>query len=486
MGWGINRVSSRLTIYNTFSRKKELFTPFHPPHVKMYCCGPTVYDLLHIGNFRGAVFYNFFRHWLEHKGFKVTYAYNFTDVDDKILQRAKKENKSMKQIADCYILEFKKDFKCLKLTPHTHNPQATHYIADMLKIIQTLVTKKMAYEVDGDVFYHVPSFSRYGKLSNKKGEELISGVRIEVDSRKKDSKDFALWKKVLPSEPGWNSPWGRGRPGWHIECTTMIDSLLGSPIDIHGGGTDLIFPHHENEIAQAGGLSGNKQVFVKYWVHNNMFTFGGEKMAKSTGNQTIMRSFLQKYGGEIFKYLVLASHYRSTIEVSEKKIFQCVQALSRIYTFLKATKDIDINKAPLNNSSWTSITCALDNDLNTSEALAVLFTHIRKFNELKSKNNPTALKTQAQLTKQLIYRLGKIMSLFEEPPLAFLTQLDNLFLEKNKLKREDIDQLVSQRTLARKNKDFKQADSIRKKLFDMGIEVQDTPSGTLWETKKLF
>lgn len=504
-------------IYNTFTQKKEIFTPLDSPNVKMYCCGPTVYDLLHIGNFRGAVFYNFLRLWLEHKGFNVIYVYNFTDVDDKILQRAKKENKTMKEIAEKYIVEFKKDFQALKLKKHDHNPQATNYISDMIQLIQKLLKNKKAYQVEKDIFYHVPSFTSYGALSRKNIDELEAGARVEADSRKKDVRDFALWKHCAEDEPGWDSPWGRGRPGWHIECTTMIHSLLGQSIDIHGGGTDLIFPHHENERAQAEGWqidshnlqNSDKRAaesrrnhspfeggFVKYWVHNNMFTFGGEKMAKSTGNQTIMRYFLESYNGEIFKYLVLSSHYRSMIEVSEKKITQCVQGLARIYSFLKAANDllkekISTTKSQTEHTVLSSIpeevNKALEDDLNTPTALAAIFTGIRYFNELKNKaKDVSSLVAPAQQLQQITLKYGKMMSLFQEPPEAFLNELDDIFLKKHKVKREDVDQLLVERTLARKNKNFKRADEIRQQLLQMNIEVKDSESGSTWETIKTF
>ena len=473
-------------LYNSLTQQKEIFTPLHPPQVKMYCCGPTVYDLLHIGNFRGAVFFNFLRHWLEYKGYKVIYAYNFTDVDDKILSRAKKENKQMKEIADKYITEFKKDFQALKLKEHDHNPQATQFIQQMIELIDTLLQKEKAYIVEGDVYYSVKNFLDYGKLSKRKTNELISGARVEIDERKKNPVDFALWKSCSNNEPGWDSPWGRGRPGWHLECTTMIFSLLGNNIDIHGGGSDLIFPHHENELAQAEGAKEGP--FVKYWVHNNMFTFGGEKMAKSTGNVNIMRDFLTEYNGEIFKYLVLSSHYRSMTEVSENKILQCIQALSRIYTFLRTAKKITPqNKVSTNNQQSAffediqraeqSIEAELNDDLNTPAALAVIFGLIRQFNE-KSSMEETAI--YAQLIETIIIKYGKLMSLFQESPAEFLNKLDDIFLKKNNLKKEDINQLVSARTEARKNKDFKKADEIRQQLLDMGIEVKDSPSGTTW------
>ena len=484
-------------IYNSLSQKKEIFTPLNPPQVKMYCCGPTVYDLLHIGNFRGAVFFNFLRQWLEHKGYQVTYAYNFTDVDDKILNRAKNENKKMKEIADTYISEFKKDFQALKLKEHEHNPQATQFIPDMIVLIKTLLQRKKAYIVDKDVFFSVKSFSDYGKLSRRKWEELLSGARVKVDKRKKHPGDFALWKSCEENEPGWSAPWGRGRPGWHIECTTMIFTLLGDNIDIHGGGTDLLFPHHENELAQAEGAK--KGPFIKYWIHNNMFTFGGEKMAKSIGNISTMRSFLEEYNGEIFKYLTLSSHYRSEVEVSENKILHCFQALSRIYTFLR-TADLLIEKLPGNNmkdnnhlsfsqdiqSAQKNIEGALNDDLNTPIAFSILFKLIRQFNEKNSysKSNTEELAMYARDIKNTIIKYGKMMSLFQEPPDLFLQEMDDIFLKKNKLDKKIIDQLVAERTQARKNKNFKEADEIRNKLMNMNIEVKDSPQGTTWETKK--
>lgn len=465
----------------------------------MYCCGPTVYDLLHIGNFRGAVFFNFLRQWLEHKNYKVNFVYNFTDVDDKILNRAKKENKTMKEVADKYIDEFKKDFQALKLRQHDHNPQATQFIPDMINLIQKLCKRDKAYATpEGDVFFHVKSFSEYGKLSGRKTEELISGARVEVNEAKKDPKDFALWKACPKEEPGWDSPWGWGRPGWHIECTSMIFSLLGTNIDIHGGGTDLLFPHHENEIAQAEGTE--KGPFAKYWVHNNMFTLGGEKMAKSTGNLTLMRSFIEEYNGEIFKYLVLSSHYRSMIEVSEKKISQSIQSLQRVYVFLQKAEEIKIrHKMRAQNPTeilvqapdeikqvQKNIEQALNDDLNTPIALACLFSLIRRFNDrYKARINIEEQILAAQHLSALIQKYGKIMSLFQEPPKEFLYKLDDIFLRKNNLNRKDIDKIVQERVLARKNKDFKMADKLREKLLSIKIEVKDNPDGSSsWETQK--
>ena len=484
-------------IYNSLSGKKEVFAPQNPPQVMLYCCGPTVYDLLHIGNFRGAVFFNFLRQWLEHRGYQPVFAYNFTDIDDKIVNRAQKENKTTKEIAEKYILEFKKDFNALKLKKHDHNPRATQFLPQMIELIQALLKNKKAYVVDNDVFYSVESFSDYGKLSRRNVKEEDQQSRLEEDKRKKNPKDFALWKSCPLEEPGWPSPWGRGRPGWHIECTTMIFSLLGNNIDIHGGGTDLLFPHHENELAQAEGAK--KGPFVKYWVHNNMFTFKGEKMAKSTGNVHIMRSFLQEYNGEVFKYLVLSSHYRSMTEVSENKILQCIQALLRIYTFLQTADSLinslaktsvqKIKEAEEKKKESALIEESLDDDLNTPSVLSVIFTLIRQFNEKNNNLQESSATEESQIElakeahkiKTLILKYGKMMSLFQEKPSDFLTNIEDIFLKKYNLNREEINHLVQQREQARKNKDFKRADEIRDKLMEMNIEVKDSSSGhTTW------
>ena len=474
-------------IYNTQTQKKEIFTPLSAPQVKMYCCGPTVYDFLHIGNFRGAVFFNFLRQWLEYKEYKVTYVYNFTDVDDKILNRAIKEKKSMQEISEKYISEFKKDFQMLKLKPHEHNPRATEFISNMVELIQILLKKKRAYIVDQDVFFSINSLSDYGKLSRHKGKELLSGVRVEVDKRKQDPRDFALWKSCKKEESGWEAPWGYGRPGWHTECTSMVFGLLGGEIDIHGGGSDLIFPHHENELAQAEGARSGS--YVKYWVHNNMFTFGGEKMAKSTGNVSIMRTFLEEYHPEIFKYLVLSSHYRSMIEVSENKILQCIQALHRIYTFLSKAS---LDKSNLKTTSTLvseekDIEAYLDDDLNTPAALAVLFTLIRQYNDKSSQaqEGKQELALTAKNVEKLILKYGKVMSLFQETPSIFLKELNNIFLKKNKINPKEVDALIVERDQSRKNRDFKRADEIKAQLIDMNVEIKDSPTGTIWEAKKI-
>ena len=326
-----------LHIYNTLSGKKETFYPLKPPAVKMYCCGPTVYDLLHVGNFRGAVVYHLCRQWME-KGhnYQVKFVYNFTDIDDKILQKAQELKISWKEVAEKFIEAFWQDFNALKLRSHTFNPRATEYIDSMVDMIKKLVEKKKAYVSRGDVIYDIDSFKEYGKLSHKKVGDLQAGKRVAVDDKKKNPLDFVLWKKSKKGEPGWDSPWGQGRPGWHIECSAMNCVLLGEQIDIHGGGMDLIFPHHENEIAQSEAFS--EKPFVRYWIHTNLITFSGQKMSKSLGNIYRMRSFLEKYGGELFKFFVLSVHYRSTLDFSEKTLHQAIGQLAKIYSSLNVAQ----------------------------------------------------------------------------------------------------------------------------------------------------
>ena len=323
----------KLQIYDTAKRKKVTFTPLNPPYVKMYCCGPTVYDLLHIGNFRGAVFYNFVKNWLESLNYRVEYIYNFTDVDDKILNRSKEKGLKPQDLAEKYIKEFKKDYQSLELTSPTHTPKATETIQEIIQLTQALIQKGRAYENEGDVFYSIKSYPSYGYLSGRNTEDLIVGARVEINRKKRDPLDFALWKKAKPEEAwSWDSPWGPGRPGWHIECTAMIHKYLGEEIDIHGGGTDLIFPHHENEIAQSEGFVEKR--YVRYWIHNNMIALGGDKMSKSKGNLITMREFLKKYPGEVFKYLILSSHYRSIVNFSAKTTRQALVSLARLYSGL--------------------------------------------------------------------------------------------------------------------------------------------------------
>ena len=511
-------MKSVLKLYDTATKEKREFVPLSPPRVKMYCCGPTVYDYLHIGNFRGAVFFNFVRNWLEFLNYEVDYIYNFTDVEDKILKRSAVEKMQPKDLAEKYIEEFKKDYNSLKLKPHTANPRATETLTEIIQLIQKLIDKGKAYEIEGDVFYSVHSFKDYGYLSGKKPDELLAGARVEIDKRKKNPLDFALWKKSKPEE-NWHfdSPWGKGRPGWHIECTAMIHKFLGEEIDIHAGGSDLIFPHHENEIAQSEACTNKK--YVRFWLHNNMIVAGeGDKMSKSLGNILRMREFLDLYPGELFKFLILSCHYRSPLQFSEKTIHQALVSLSKIYSSLvKAQKlaaalnsdelasvkrnqwkDLKNNQAGQKisaqvlqfqedlNKAEEDIDTAFNDDFATPKAFAVLFSVLNAFYKiLEDKKNSSYGKSLCAARYLLMFnKYGELLSLFQEEPETFLKNLDERLLAQKKLKKEDIHQLVEKRSLARKNKDFKTADEIRKQLDQMGIEVRDSSQGSEWEVRK--
>ena len=481
-----------IVVYNSQSQKKEDFQPLEAGRVKMYLCGPTVYDFLHVGNFRGAIFFNLVRNWFEYRGFKVTLVYNYTDVDDKIIQRAQKDGVPPQEISERYTAEFQKDFAALRLKAHSHNPKVTEFMQPIIDFVQELVTKGKAYVVDGDVYFDVHSIPDYGKLSHKKLEDLESGFRIEVDARKKHSADFALWKKSKPGEPSWSSPWGEGRPGWHIECSTMARALLGDQIDIHGGGLDLIFPHHENEVAQSEGATG--KTFAKYWMHNNMLNFGAQKMSKSLGNVRTARSFMQEFHPEILKYLMLSAHYRSILDFSPASIENVISAKARIYSALALAEKAAVTaKDPTPEDFQKVLTLAkagveeaLDDDFNTPEALAKLFDVVRAFNNVVRTPGPVTPKKAAVAKAFLEFAawLGGLMSLFGEPPTQYLRFLDDMLLAKKSIKREDVDKLVAKRAEARSAKDFAKADEIRGQLTELGISVQDTATGSEWEVSK--
>lgn len=480
-----------LVVYNTQSRQKEKFEPYDPQHVKMYCCGPTVYDLVHVGNFRGAIFYNLVRNWLEEIGYKVTYVYNYTDVDDKIIDRANKDKVDSKEVAAKYILEFEKDFNSLKLRKHDHNPKVTEHMEDIRQIIGSLIEKGKAYSADGDVLYSIKSFDGYGKLSNRNPEDLKVGVRIELGSQKRDPLDFALWKAAKPGEPSWPSPWGPGRPGWHIECSAMAKAILGEQIDIHGGGMDLIFPHHENEIAQSEGCSG--KAYVKYWLHNNMINFSGAKMSKSLGNIRTARSFINEFGPEILKYMMLSVHYRSVSDFGEQAVEQAVHGLARIYSALATAKSLkghenkeDPGFAKVTAEAWQKISESLNDDFNTAEAFARIFEVVRQFNsQVKRgmKANPS-INGKAVALENFILKFGRIGSIFLEPADQFLVTLDDILLKRKGLERAKIDDLVKARGEARASKNFAKSDEIRDELMKLGIAVSDTPEGSFWEVAK--
>jgi cysteinyl-tRNA synthetase len=481
-----------IKIYNSESKKLEDFQPLTPGEVKIYVCGPTVYDYLHVGNFRGVVFFNLVRNWFENRGYKVQYALNFTDVDDKIIARANELGEEPTALAERYIQEYKKDFAALGLRPHDFNPKVTESMDAIIDMVKKLVENKKAYPAQGDVLYSIASFKEYGKLSGRNPDDLIAGARVEVDEKKENPLDFALWKAAKPGEISWASPWGPGRPGWHIECSAMVDKLFGPQIDIHGGGTDLIFPHHENEIAQSEGCSG--QHFVKYWMHWQMLNFGAQKMSKSLGNVTTMRKFLESYNAEIYKWMILSAHYRTISDFSDAAVERAVSGLARIYSSLSMAESYldssvttpDAGFEKITAEAWGKIEHGLDNDFSTPEAFASLFEVVRQFNSQVRRGmkvNP-AIQAKALSFQRFAKKFGALMSMFQEPAHDFLIKLDDMLLGKMGVERSAVDALVAERTQARLGKDFAKSDELRAKLTAMNISVSDTPDGSFWEVTK--
>jgi cysteinyl-tRNA synthetase len=484
-----------LNLYNTLTKNKELFKSIEENHVKIYLCGPTVYDLLHVGNFRGAITFNLVRNWLEKLGYKVTFIYNYTDVDDKIIKKANTEGVESSVISERYIEEFEKDFKNLGLKKHTQNPRVTEYMPQIIEFVETLIKNEKAYAVNGEVFYAIDKFENYGKLSGKKLEDLEAGQRVEVDDKKQNPFDFVLWKPAKEGEPWWDSPWGKGRPGWHIECSAMIKSILGNTIDIHGGGIDLIFPHHENEIAQGEGC--NCETYCNYWMHNEFINLKDQKMSKSLGNVITGRSFMERYHPEVLKFLMISSHYRSMLEVTDEKIHQCMGGLHRVYSALKVATDFMANNEKNESGKITKsfsealktadarIAKALNDDFNSGEAISHIFEIVRQFNGLnlaKKKKDPNSWVTAEEFFKW-VTSYGEMMALFQEVPENFLSDINNILLKEKKISKDEVETLLNERASARANKDFAQSDIIRDKLHDMGIEFSDTPDGFTWHVK---
>jgi cysteinyl-tRNA synthetase len=483
-----------LVVYNTLSKKKEVFKSLEANKVKMYVCGPTVYDLLHIGNFRGAIFFNLVRNWLEKSGYDVTYVYNYTDVDDKIINRANEQKIGTSELTEKYIAEFEKDFNAFGLVKHDHNPRVTTHIPHIVSIVESLIANKKAYVIEGEVFYEIDSFSNYGNLSGKKLDELEAGQRAEVDKRKKNPFDFVLWKPAKAGEPSWPSPWGDGRPGWHIECSAMIHAILGDSIDIHGGGIDLIFPHHENEIAQGEGATGKN--YCSYWMHNNFINLKDEKMSKSLGNVVTARAFLERYHPEILKHVMLSAHYRSMLNVNDDKISQSISALSRVYESLADAEDALTFAEELGTptkefvsllkKSDEKVVKALDDDFNTGEMMAGVFEVVRFFNNfniVKKKKDPNARAT-ARAYIDWVKLNGKLLALFQETPEVFLKQMDKILIKENGLDVNLIEKLVAERLAAREAKDWARSDEVRDELLKLGVELKDGMTKSTWTIKK--
>ncbi|MBE6742036.1 MAG: cysteine--tRNA ligase [Ruminococcaceae bacterium] len=460
-----------MRVFNTLTRAKEEFIPIDKNEVKIYACGPTVYNFIHIGNARPLCVFDVLRKYLEYRGYNVKFVQNFTDVDDKIIKRANEEGLTFSEVSEKYIKEFWTDAKGLNFKEATHHPKATENIDEIIEIINTLIEKGYAYEVNGDVYYRALKFNGYGKLSHQPIDDLQSGARIAVDDIKENPLDFALWKAAKEGEPYWESPWGKGRPGWHIECSAMNRKYLGETIDIHCGGQDLIFPHHENEIAQSEAANGAP--FSKYWMHNGYINVDNVKMSKSLGNFKTVREIADVYGYEVIRYFLISSHYRSPINYSLEIIEQCKSALERLYTCresldfaIKNAADIADDEELIKTieSRKEQFITAMDDDLNTADGLAAIFDLVKDIN--------TKI-LDKEVSKNVCELAAKI---FDE----LCGVLGILYNRKSNDLDSEIEALIEQRQIARKNKDWATADKIRDDLKAQGIILKDTPNGVTW------
>jgi len=463
-----------LQIYNTLTHQKEPFQPLVPGKVGIYVCGMTVYDDCHIGHARATmVVFDVVVRYLRSRGYDVTYVRNVTDIDDKIIKRAQENNESYTALTERVITSMRADAAALGVLPPTHEPRATQYIEKIVKFIEVLLNKKHAYIADnGDVCYDVSSFEKYGELAHQDVSKLRAGARIDVVNSKDDPLDFVLWKLAKPGEPHWPSPWGDGRPGWHIECSAMAMDSLGTTFDIHGGGGDLVFPHHQNEVAQSEAATGEQ--FVKTWMHVGFVQINKEKMSKSLGNFFTIKDVLAQYPAEIVRYFLLASHYRSPVNYSEENLQSAGNALERFYIALRDLTELD-STSPLtvdekNNSEFVQrFNTAMDDDFNTPEALAVLFDLAREINRVKETN-----RSQAVRLALLLRHLGEILGLLQQAPEQFLRA------GTNQDEVQQIEALIAARKQARADKNWAEADRVRQKLLAMGVSLEDTAAGTIW------
>jgi cysteinyl-tRNA synthetase len=506
---GLN-VTMPLKIYNTLTRKKEVFSPVENGKVKMYVCGMTVYSDAHIGHARTYFAFDVIRRYFEFKGYDVTYVQNITDVDDKIIAAANKEGVDALEYSSRFTDICLGDLDKLGIRRADIYPKASETIPEMIKLTQKIIDNGYGYESGGDVYFSVEKFKNYGLLSGQKLEDLMSGARIDPADKKHNPFDFALWKEAKPGEPFWESPWGKGRPGWHIECSTMSSKFLGLPFDIHGGGMDLRFPHHENEIAQAEAATGKK--FAKYWIHIGLLTVDGEKMSKSIGNIINIKDLLKKWDSEILRFFYAQAHYRSPPDFNEKALKDAKKGLIRIIRLKERLEDLSNNavKEIFDEKDLTAeekgylktinyfkkeFENAMDDDFNTPQAISSIFDFVNKSNKFIEKNSGVKKELYALALNTLI-KIGNILTLFQSKlkkdeksdDKFLLEKLQNVFIKYNKNIRETniesiLDMLLETREKARKNKDWKTADNIRKELDDIGFEIQDTAKGPVWRKK---
>jgi cysteinyl-tRNA synthetase len=456
-----------LQLYNTLTNRKETFQPMEAGKIRMYVCGVTTYDYCHLGHGRMLIVFDVIVRFLRTSGFDVTYVRNITDIDDKIINRANELGIQFDELSEKFITIMHEDEKALNILPPDSEPRATHHMAEIISMVEVLVEKDLAYPADnGDVYFAVKKFPDYTKLSGKNLDEMLDGARVEVEVHKTDPRDFALWKGAKPNEPGWDSPWGFGRPGWHIECSAMSTTCLGESFDIHGGGSDLIFPHHENEIAQSEGATGKK--FAKYWLHNGPLRIDNEKMSKSLDNFFTIREVLEQYPAEVIRYFLISSHYRSAINYSRDNLNQAYSALERFYNALKGLDYISSN--PIDNNPFESrFQSAMEDDFNTPEAISVLFDMTREINRLKEKDEDQAVGLAVSMVK-----MGEVLGILQSKPEAFLQKgndsVDSAYIEE----------LIARREQARAEKDWQEADAIRDELMSLNVVLEDKDGVTSW------
>ena len=471
-----------LVLFNDLTRKKEKFIPIKEGHVSFYSCGPTVYDYFHVGNARPFIVFDVLRRWLEHSGYKVTFVQNFTDIDDKMIHRAHKENITVKELAEKFISEYNKDAEALGIRKPDVSPRATEHIPEIINTIEKIIANGHAYVSEGDVYFDIQSWPKYGSLCKQNLEDLEAGARVDPTEKKKDPLDFALWKAEKPGEPSWESPWGKGRPGWHIECSAMSSKYLGENIDIHSGGVDLMFPHHENEAAQSEAASNNGKPFVNYWLHNGFLLIDSEKMSKSLGNFLTARAAIEKYPPLALRFFMLSAHYRSPITFTPEGLEQAAAGVMRLrnckidldfasHTRKNNKSDFDINKFESElNELDKKFAEAMDDDFNTAAAMGILFDVVYLIN--------TSLKEHEFLPEEFFNASLKALNTYDEI-LGVIGSDDSE--SENDDESKEIEKLISERTEARKNKNFARSDEIRNLLKARGIVLEDTPQGTKWK-----
>lgn len=474
-----------IRVHNTFSRTIEDFVPQEPNRVRMYACGVTVYDEAHIGHASQAVFFDVIRGYLQFRGFEVTYVRNFTDIDDKIINKANETGRSATEVSEHYIEETRKDLAALKVRPASAEPKVTEHVPEIVEFIGELCAKGVAYESQGNVLFSVEAFPAYGKLSNRRIDESYEGEAVEG---KRSAPDFALWKAAKPGEPSWPSPWGPGRPGWHIECSALARLLLGETLDIHGGGVDLLFPHHENEIAQSESRSGKP--LARYWLHNGLVMVDGRKMSKSLGNFYTIKEALGEYVPDVIRYIILSHHYSSNIDFShdsfrtaEKRIYYFYKTLAAVTAFLESTEAPAVQASPQDGALLESFTASMDDNFNTARTLAAVSHAFTEANSLlQDRKKPLSEKTEAlRRFMHDLRAIAGVLHILDDNPDAVLEEMEGRFLERHGMSREEIEEQIEQRRAAKERKDYAAADAIRAQLGTRGIKLLDRRDGTDWE-----